>query len=289
MKMSRFVVAVCASVVLAGALAMSGRAGSGAAGVAPPADSAASWRTDPVWHDGLVEKATYAASKVIYGQPRSYTAIVFTNKEQHDTKTWTKATGSKSTVEVFKHNQIEAVPTPNYAYHFVTTSHLSVEGMLLTRYDQSSQEFCGMSFRSLLPTSEKAGREYSLETFSYMPEAGRVSAQLKSAGRPMVPEDALPLYLRDFAFNAEASQAINLLPTQKSNRAAAIATVAAKVRYAGMDGGDHKVELLVGDQLRGTYFFAADRQHVMTRYRSADGSQTYDLQTHERTDYWTTR
>ena len=50
-----------------------------------------------------------------------------------------------------------------------------------------------------------------------------------------------------------------------------------------------KVELLVGDQLRGTYFFAADRQHVMTRYRSADGSQTYDLQTHERTDYWTIR
>src|SRR5687767_4968668 len=74
---------------------------------APAAPAAAGWADDPVWHDGLAEKAVYAASRVVYHEPRAYEAVFFTNKEQHDRKTLTKAEASKDTIEVWKFNQVE--------------------------------------------------------------------------------------------------------------------------------------------------------------------------------------
>src|SRR5690554_5350586 len=84
-----------------------------------PAAAQENWKSDPIWYDGLAEKAVYDAQRVIYGHSRSYEAVVFTNKEQHDVKTLTKAGDATETVEVFKHNHIEVVPSPNYDYKFV--------------------------------------------------------------------------------------------------------------------------------------------------------------------------
>lgn len=278
------------SVALAGLLVAGGMAARGTGSGAASPGGGSAWASDPVWHDGLVEKATYRATKVIYGAPREYTAIVLTNKEQHDTRTWTKAASSRSTTEVFKHNWVEAVPTPNYPYHFVTTTHLTVAGMLLTAFQQSSQEYCGTSFRTVMADGRPGGK-YELEAFSYMPEAGEKEADLSTTrGRRLLPEDGLPLALRDFPFESPGTTwALDLLPTQKTNRQAPTATVAATVRYAGREGDEHKLELVVGGQVRGTYHFADDRLRVMTRYAAADGSQTYELVGVERTDYWTIR
>src|SRR4051812_40430728 len=91
------------------------------------------WDSNQVWHDGLAEKAVYSATRVVYGKPRSYQAVFFTNKELHDRRTLTKADTSTDTIEVWEFNQIEDIPTPNYTYHYVTTSHLSTDGMRLTR------------------------------------------------------------------------------------------------------------------------------------------------------------
>src|SRR5690554_3480605 len=85
-----------------------------------PAFGQSSWREDATWHDGLVEKATYEAEREVYGKQRSYEAIIFTNKEQHDTGSMTKAQTSDDTVEVFKHNHLEVIPTPNYDYKYAT-------------------------------------------------------------------------------------------------------------------------------------------------------------------------
>lgn len=251
-----------------------------------PYASADGWKDDPAWHDGLVEKATYAANRVIYGKPRQYTAVVFTNKEQHDLKTLTKADGSKETVEVFKHNQVEVVPTPNYDYKFEATTHLTVDGLELTRLDVASQEFCGTSFKQYLRRPGEGVIDYW--GFSYMPEAGRVAAKIPAEGRLVVPADGLALWLRDFDFAARRTVQFRLLPTQKSNRATPHAAVPAEARYAGEDGDAHKVEVIASGQLLGTYWMAKDRLHVMTRYRGADG-QTYELQKQERVDYWTIR
>ena len=109
----------------------------------------ADWAADPIWHDGLVEKAVYDAEKVIYGHPRRYEATLLTNKEAHDPATWTKSTGGGGT-EVWKFNQVEVVPTPNYDYKFETTVHLETRDLSLTRLDAASQEWCGASFKQLL-------------------------------------------------------------------------------------------------------------------------------------------
>jgi hypothetical protein len=251
-------------------------------------DAAAPWNDDPIWHDGLVEKATYTATRVVYGQPRSYEAVFFTNKEQHDVKTLTKAARSQDTVEVWKHNQVETIPTPNYPYHYVTTSHLTVQSMELTRLESSSQEFCGTSFKQYL--RDGRNRSWKYWAFSYMPEAGRTEAVISESGRQKVmPRDALPLFLRDYPFGEKTELTLSLLPSQKSNRTTPEAVVAAVVRHAGQEGSQHRLELLVEGKLDATYWFDGDRGHVMTRYAAADGSQTYQLKQLERVDYWTIR
>jgi hypothetical protein len=246
------------------------------------------WSDDPIWHDGLVEKATYTASRVVYGKPRAYEAVFFTNKEQHDTKTWTKADKSSDTVEVWKFNQVEVIPTPNYDYKYVTTSHLSVDGMQLTRLDCSSQEFCGTSFKQFMLKSARRTTERTLQYFgfSYMPEAGRVIDEVSG---DVVAADALPLWLRSYPFGA-AGVKIQLLPSQKSNRPTDHKPLLCGVSYRGEEGEAYKLELVVDSKTAGTYWMAKDpsRRHIMVKYRGADGQQ-YDLKSLERVNYWTVR
>ena len=250
-----------------------------------PLAMAADWASDPVWHDGLVEKAVYASSRVVYGKPRAYEMIVFTNKEQHDVRTLTKADKSADTIEVWKHNQIEVIPTPNYDYKYETTSHLTVGELKLTRLDCSSQEFCGTSFKQYqrLPTG---GLSYW--SFSYMPEAGRAEGQVRANGEyPVVAADSLPLWLRAYDFQAKPTVKLAMLPSQKNNRPTPAQPVFVEVRHAGEESGSHKLELYEDDKLLGTYWMANDRLHVMTKYQSADGQQSYELKDLSRVNYWT--
>lgn len=256
------------------------------------AASADTWKTDPIWHDGLVEKATYSASRPIYGKDRKYEAVFFTNKEQHDLKTLTKANGSAQTLEVWKHNQIEVVPTPNYDYKFVTTTHLAVDTLQLTRLDFSSQEFCGTTFKQYQRRPEEEAVEYW--SFSYMPESGRVLGKIEVRDRTVIPQDSLPLWLRDFDFQSRGTVKFWMLPPQKSTRATAYQPLPAEVRFAGEDGETWKLEVFVstgdseGGPLRaaGTYWMEKDFRHVMRR-AVLPGGQTYDLKKVERVDYWT--
>jgi hypothetical protein len=251
------------------------------------------WADDPVWHDGLVEKAVYAASRVVYDKPRAYEAVFFTNKEQHDLKTLTKSDKSTETIEVWKLNQVEVIPTPNYDYKYVTTAHHAVDGMLLTRLDCGSQEFCGTSFKQYqrrARSDPRAGSNaWDYFGFSYMPEAGRVQQTVRDAdGRGVVPFNSLPLWLRDFDFAKRQTVKFLMLPDQKSNRPTPHEPVEAEVRYAGEEAEAHKLELHVGGKLAGTFWMATDpsRRHVMLKYRGADGQQ-YDLKSVERVNYWT--
>jgi hypothetical protein len=257
----------------------------------PPITRADDWKSDPIWHDGLVEKAVYSASRTVYGKPRPYTAIFFTNKEQHDAATLTKADKAKETIEVWKHNQVEDIPTPNYTYHYLTTSHLTVDRLELTRLDCSSQEFCGTSFKQYLAKPQRSGGGWTFDhwdywSFSYMPEAGRRAATVTKSDRPVVAESSLPIYLREFDFAAKAEVTISLLPSQKSNRATPAEPIAATLHYAGEENGTHKVELVVEKAVRATYWMAADRLHVMVTYSGPEG-QTYELKEVSRVNYWT--
>ena len=245
---------------------------------------AAEWAADPVWYDGLVEKATYDATMVIYGRPRPYQATFLTNKEKHDAATLTKdADGQGESIEVWKHNQIEVVPTPNYDYKFVTTTHATTADLGLTRLDASSQEWCGTSFKQYL--KDDGGLDY--QSLSYMPEEGRRVGGVSKADLPAVPFDGLPLFLRGYDFDGRGDLNIRLLPGQKSNRAVPFEPSDAVVRHAGeAEGGGHKLDLLVGGETTGTFTFADDRRHVMLAYDGANGD-SYRLTDLERVDYWT--
>jgi hypothetical protein len=240
------------------------------------------WHHDPVWHDGLVEKAVYTASRPIYGRNRVYEAIFFTNKEVHDPATQTKSPNGRG-FEAWKFNQVEVIPTPNYDYKYVTTTHQTVDGLRLTRHESSSQEFCGTSFKQY----QSAGGEISYWSFSYMPGAGRVQATI-SADEGVVPEDSLPHFLRFYDFAARPEIRLSLLPSQKSNRATDWKPAAAVVRHVATEPQGHRLELVLGGNVRGTYWMAPDRGHVMTRYAGADGTR-YELKNVERVDYWTIR
>jgi hypothetical protein len=245
------------------------------------------WKDDPVWHDGLVEMAVYSSSRVIYGKPRQYEAVFFTNKEQHDRATLTKAAKSTDTIEVWKHNQIESVATPNYTYHFVTTSHLTANDLRFTRLDSSSQEFCGTSFRQYM--LRIGDDKLSFMLFSYMPEAGRVDGKITLEDRQVIPIDSLPLKLRDFDFAGKQTMKFWMLESQKTNRQSDPSVNPAEARFAAEEPDAFQIVVFKDTQLLGTYWMAKDRLHLMTRYESSDRSQKYDLKSVTRVNYWTIR
>src|SRR6185436_45137 len=211
--------------------------------------------------------------------------IFFTNKEQHERATLTKANGSKDTIEVWKHNQIEDIPTPNYHYHYVTTSHLAVKDMRLTRLDCSIQEFCGTSFKQfeLRPGDNKL----RFFLFSYMPEQGKVEGFQGLEDRFVVPADSLPLWLRDFDFTGRETKKFWIIESQKSNHQVTPAVNAAEARFAAEEPDAFQVVVFKDSRLLGTYWMAKDRLHVMTKYESGDGSHKYELKSVERLNYWT--
>ena len=257
------------------------------AGLRPAGD----WASDAIWHDGLVEKAVYTAEKVIYGQARQYEATFLTNKEQHDPATWTKSLSGDG-VEVWKHNQIEVVPTPNYDYKFETTTHARVDDLSLTRLDAASQEWCGTTFHQYLSAGDGALDYFA---FSYMPEQGRQSATVSTPGdRPIVAFNSLPLLLRGYDFEAREELRICLLPDQKSNKLVDHQPISAAVTFAGETDNGYRLtiatafdgSLAAQDFIIGTFTFAKDRRHVMLSYEGTNGDR-YTLKSLERVDYWT--
>ena len=272
--------------------------------------AASDWASDPVWYDGLVERAEYDAARVIYGKPRPYVATFLTNKEQHDAATLTKdADGEGATLEVWKHNQIEVIPTPNYDYKYEATSHLTTAGLLLTRLDVASQEFCGLSFKQYLltdglpvdatpdapgdgatrnPQADAAGvglLRLQLHARQRPGGDGRGGRGGRPAGRAVQRAAALPAVVRLRGPGDDGDLAAARPEEQPGDAAASPSP--AEVRYAGEGDGTHKLELVQGGEVLGTFEMADDRRHVMVGYDGADG-QTYRLKSVERVDYWST-
>ncbi len=156
MKMKTLLVAAISALLLAIPLLVSASATTTSTALDVPLRADGSWAASEVWQDGLVEKATYDASRVVYGRPRTYVATFLTNREVHEPATWTKSPDGTG-VEVWKHNQIEVIPTPNYDYKHITTSHLQASDLSLTRLDASSQEWCGTSFHQFLEGRRRLG------------------------------------------------------------------------------------------------------------------------------------
>ncbi|QDU72922.1 hypothetical protein [Mucisphaera calidilacus] len=166
------------------------------------------WADDPIWHDGLCEIATYEAERVIYGQPRTYTARLFTNKERYDAKSTTKA--SSGGVEVFKHHRRDDVPTRNYTYHFSTMAYVDTRTLGPVKLEMGSQEDCGATFKQFVLDR---GTLRTMQS-SYFPGEGLREGRHSLDDERAAFVDALTLTLRGFPFGGGRSLVLRALPPQ---------------------------------------------------------------------------
>lgn len=249
------------------------------------------WNMDPLWYDGLAEKAVYRAHRTIYGTPRSYDATAYTNKQRQDPITTVKSVDDSGLL-VFKHHWSECVPTENYDYDYSTACFLEHESLSPYKLAVGTQEDCGASFKQAVISG---GRMAWLESV-YHPGAGLRQGTL-AARDDLQFEDALTLALRGFPFDAPGTLSLTLVPSQKSPKRAPFEPLAATVEHAGVAELElpigslraHRLDLLVGGSRRASYWFAADGSapwlHVLVRYEGP-GGVLYELSEHERTAYW---
>jgi hypothetical protein len=258
--------------------------GAGAAG--------AKWRDDPIWHDGLAEKAVYEATRTIYGKERTYLARAYTDKERADPKSSVKIEDG-SGVEVFKHHWSEIVPTENYDYRFSTMAYVRTDDLSPFKLTASTQEDCGASFKELWRDREHLRWSQSV----YFPGSGRSEGEFERH-RDTALFDALTLTLRDFPFDAPADLSLRVIPTQKDTHATSFEPVVRTVRCAGKSAQDlpigkldaHELDLLTPEGVvEARFWFAADGTaptlHALVRYEGP-GGVTFRLKSLERTAYW---
>ncbi len=252
-----------------------------------------SWRTDPVWDDGLAEVCVYAATRTIYGVPRDYEATVYTNKQHMDLSTTTKASGAGG-VEVFKQHAAERVPTENYDYDFSTATFTVTRNLAPYKLTAATQEDCGASFKQVW----RDGAQLRWSESVYFPGAGMAEGLLARDDAQFV--DALPLVLRDFPFEASPGEGIVmwLVPSQKDTHRVPFEPVACEVVHIGEEVCELPLGQLEAHHLRvtaeggglvGDYWFAADGGapllHALVRYEGPDG-QSYRLSSLGRRAYW---
>ncbi|NNM27531.1 MAG: hypothetical protein HKO59_16390 [Phycisphaerales bacterium] len=254
------------------------------------------WRTDPIWHDGKAEWALYDAVRPIYGVPRRYEATIFTNTQHQDPATTVKAvTPGAGTVEVFKHNLSEMIPTEHYTYRFLTTCFVERATLETMKIVFSSQEDCGATYKQFVVTDDAV----AAESFCYFPAAG-TRRERYDTPVDLAFHDALSLTLRDYPFDDASLPTIelDLVPDQTDTHATLSNPAAARVEHAGREtlslpyGSVDSHHLRVTHQRDGgtretNYWFAAEpgMQRVMVQYRGPYGVE-YRLKRFGRWAYW---
>ncbi|WP_428387849.1 hypothetical protein [Mucisphaera sp.] len=258
------------------------------------------WRVDAVWYDGLAEIAKYEASRAIYGQPRSYTARIFTNKERYSSATTTKAGGSEGR-EVFKHHRRDDVPTPNYLYHFSTMAYVDTRSLEPVKLEMSSQEDCGATFKQYVVD----GRRMRFLQSSYFPGEGLRQDSERIDDDETVFFDSLTLVLRSFPFGSGEEIRLEAIPPQMDTRLTPAEPLEVVVREAGTEVlalpvGEvlaHRLEVTLAEAVGGSrtydYWFAAEGTyvadgvglHVLVKHRGPWGL-SLDLKGLERGSYW---
>ncbi|MEM6393098.1 MAG: hypothetical protein AAF797_10030 [Planctomycetota bacterium] len=255
------------------------------------------WARDAVWNDGQVEDARYAAVRSIYGEPRQFTARIFTNAEDYAPATTTKSdawgvsNGGVMPVRVFKHHAREDVPTENYTYHFSTMAYVGIDGRKPVKVEMGSNEDCGASFKSAVV--DGSGLRW-LQS-SYFPGQGVQGGHMElSAESPVVFHDALTLVLRGYPFEVPAELALQVVPEATTTRWSPVQPMDATVRLAGKTAMELPIgtvdayELVVAyaDGREERYWFHADaaKQHVLV---AADTfTQRLRLESVRRWAYW---
>ena len=259
------------------------------------------WASDPTWYDGRAEVARYDALRTLYGEPRGYTATIYTNQERLDTGTQTKSATDAGPL-VFKHHaRDESIPTPNYRYDFSTMCYVDADTLRPWKLEMGSQEDCGTTFKRYWVADDTIHAMQS----SYFPGEG-MAVERHEAPAGLMFQDALSLVLRGYPFDdpPEGPMPLRLIVDQTHNHLSESATAPYDVTYVGRETLDLPIGAVEAHRLKVTprqrrtppaggeeahYWFAADGSppmlHVMVKYRGPFGTR-YDLESHTRDVYW---
>lgn len=297
-------------VVLSGTIPVIGTLASGesaSSGIVEPestldAQQSSSWRTDPDWYNGKAEWALYDATRNFYGRARHYQATIFTNKQQMDPDTTTKAENENdpngNAFEVFKHNVSEIIPTDNYDYRFLTTAFVRADDLLTYKLIMSSQDDCGASYKQFVVDDNKI----HATSFSYFPNEGKQDETYRLPGEPrnFSFHDDLTLTLRGYPFDQAEPPEIRrklitdqTVPVATSSRPEEaliefIAIETLEVPYGSVETFHLRMNHQpIGGSDETHYWFATDpaMRHVLVQYQGP-WEITYRLKRLEWWAYW---
>jgi len=173
---------------------------------------------DSIWDDGRAEVSIYEAVEVRYAKPRPTRVVQVLVKEDHVPGTWVKADDASRAglVPVLKFNWIFKVPTGVYSYEQMLSAFLRRSDLRLVRADLSGHEWCGNTWKDLLPAEGSARLEY--RTYWEGEAAGERRIDW---GEDTLAWDALPVVLRAVPPARAGRFAARVFPTLIGNRVGA--------------------------------------------------------------------
>lgn len=249
------------------------------------------WARDPVWDDGKAEVAVYEASRVIYGAPRAYEAVLLTVKEDLDAAKLVKADppyGNRSIVTVLKQNAVREIPTPNYDYRIMTSTFVEREDPTrLVKLTSGSHEWCGNTWKAIRSRDGHTVYDWS----SYF-DGESDGFQALEFGPGSLTEDQLPMALRGLDFREGLTFDVRLLPSLANNRGGRLGLgettiLVRELQTISVPAGRTrawKVQV-VGSRRNTTYWFDSAGTHPMVAMESSDGDVLHLIRI-ERRAYW---
>lgn len=244
------------------------------------------WAMDTLWEDGLAEVATYAAERVVYGEPRKFDYTIITVKEEFNAQYNVKTDDyqRQDVFPVMKVNEFCAIPTENYPYHFLTSLFFRRDQpTVLHKLTTSSQEWCGNTFKAI--TDE--GLHYNQSYNSYWDGQGAGRRQLR---REVLFEDALPYVLRTMRFEQKPSFTVPVYELQQTSQAKVPTLYKALVITEDALPNDTaepawRVTVSLQEQKQNVYWFAKRYPNLLLRQTTWDG-RTLLLKDVRRYAYW---
>ena len=230
------------------------------------------WAMDTLWEDGRAEVATYAASRMVDGEPREFTYTLITTKEEFSLRHNVRAadSGSVDGFPVMSISQLCQIPADHFPLHYLTTLYFRRDQPVqLHKLTASAQEWSGNTFKAI--TDE--GLHY-LQTYNSC-QPGQGAGQ-RLLPRSVLFEDALPYTLRALRFSARPAFQAAVVALQQTSEAAPPAVYQARLRTEAAPAGEvaeaaWRVTVDLAPSKRNVYWFARRYPHVLLRQTTWDG------------------
>lgn len=237
----------------------------------------------PFWDDGKAEVARYRATRVIYGAQRQHETILITVSEDFDTATYTKAEppyGETALLPVIKFTIIATIQTPNYPYHFMTTSFIERDDPTTpVKLSTSSQEWCGVTSRVFERWTVASRERFQ----SYWQTEGAGSRAVALRAGDLFEED-LPVVLRALKFADGLHASFRLASNVTVARTPPITISPAVIRVA-VEDELWQVRINAADGRAIRLAFDPTRNDVLQSMEHSDG-RALELSEVSRKAYW---